>query len=181
MYVYIRISIHECIEVHVLSYMNAYMHACMNICMNAHSFPFSAFVVKEYSNTVVHTHACIHKYMHACMHTASLFRLLWRRYCQIYGCIPTHIYIHIYIHTYMHACTQLPFFGFRGEGIVKFTGACPKQGLGMWVGLEMFDPVGMHNGMGYFQCRYVCIYIYIYTYIGTCICICMSIWYVCVY
>eukprot|EP00286_Rhodomonas_abbreviata_P023458 CAMPEP_0181308316 /NCGR_PEP_ID=MMETSP1101-20121128/11397_1 /TAXON_ID=46948 /ORGANISM="Rhodomonas abbreviata, Strain Caron Lab Isolate" /LENGTH=249 /DNA_ID=CAMNT_0023414689 /DNA_START=216 /DNA_END=962 /DNA_ORIENTATION=- len=46
-----------------------------------------------------------------------------------------------------------PFVGLRAEAIVKFIGTVPKLGSGIFVGVELFDALGDHDGMGYFHSR----------------------------
>lgn len=46
-----------------------------------------------------------------------------------------------------------PFLGHRAEGVVKFVGLVPEIGTGLFIGLELTEGIGVHDGLGYFTCR----------------------------
>lgn len=48
---------------------------------------------------------------------------------------------------------QKPFLGHRAEGVVKFVGLVPEIGTGLFIGLELTEGIGVHDGLGYFTCR----------------------------
>mmetsp|Transcript_25023 Transcript_25023/g.48668 ORF Transcript_25023/g.48668 Transcript_25023/m.48668 type:complete len:334 (+) Transcript_25023:145-1146(+) len=57
------------------------------------------------------------------------------------------------IHTNVVVRLNRPFLGFRAEGRVNYIGSVPEEGPGIWLGLALEKGVGMHDGMGYFQCK----------------------------
>ena len=48
---------------------------------------------------------------------------------------------------------QKPFLGYRAEGLIKYIGAVPEEGPGIWIGLELDQAVGVNDGLDYFPCK----------------------------